>query len=264
MKFFPTILIVQFRTDQSEAHDEACFREVFQNTPVDLVFVNPIKGTMPKSVPENVNGVILGGSAQFYMTKNDGEGSWRDDVMQLVDDCFTKNIPLLGVCFGFQLLAVHEGARVITDPTTAEAGTYKISLLDRAATHPLFCRLPKTYLAQLAHRDTAVDFPDHLVPFARSEKVAVQAYEVAGRQAWGVMYHPELNMKRMKERISHYPEYAEDQSKLDSMLDAFHSDSPFADGVLHGFLAYVNEYIKEGSASHTRVTRPIVTVSQSI
>ncbi|WP_419901816.1 glutamine amidotransferase-related protein [Kiloniella sp.] len=72
--------------------------------------VSPYLGERLPELTENTAGVMILGGAQ-YVTQTDEE-PYLQDEMAFVREVMTRNIPLLGVCLGAQLIACHLGAKV--------------------------------------------------------------------------------------------------------------------------------------------------------
>lgn len=229
------ILFVQFRTDVSLAHEQICVNEMLPLAGGKLEFVNAIQTDLTTVDLTGVSGIVLGGCGEFYLTREDGIGSWRDQTMTFLDTVLENNIPLFATCFGFQFLALHEGATLIQDLDTAETGTFEIFLLDGAHDDELFKDLPERFWAQLGHKDIVTDLPDHLIPLARSEKVAIQAFRFKGKPVWGTLFHTELNKQRMLERLDLYPDYADEVTETKKSIQ----ETPEAGDILKKFVSMV-------------------------
>ncbi|MFZ5445393.1 MAG: glutamine amidotransferase-related protein [Myxococcota bacterium] len=100
--------------------------------------------------------------------------------------------PVLGVCFGHQLLAWRHGARVVRNPQGRELGTVFVELTAAGRSCPLLGALPPRFDVQATHEDMVVKGDAPLEVLATNEKCALQAFSV-GRQAWGVQFHPEMD-----------------------------------------------------------------------
>lgn len=229
------LLFVQFRTDVSERHEQECVRDVLRLSDDRLVFLNAVTDSFPSFDATAPAGIILGGSGEFFLGQDHGIGSWRDRTFVAIDRILAKHIPLLGICFGFQFFALHQGGRIVRDPHLAEVGSFEITTLPSAAEDPLFSEAPDRYMGQLGHKETMVDLPEHLVPLARSERVECQAFRIAGKRAWGVLFHLELTKERMKERLDLFPNYAASPTEVARIKDAF-QETPEANDILRRFV----------------------------
>lgn len=229
------ILVIQFRDDVSEAHEQACYSAMLPAHRERIIYRNALRDDLARIPTEDIGAIILGGSGQFYVSNGDGEGAWREHTYAFIDRALAQDIPLLGVCFGFQLLAAHQGARVIRDRAMSQVGSFQTTILPAAINDSLCINLPERFFAQFGHKDTAVDFPDHLIPLAQTERVACAAFHIADKHAWGALFHIELDRERMGERLRLFPHYAEDQNKIEETLSLF-QDTPEAASILTRFV----------------------------
>ncbi|MFT5682076.1 MAG: GMP synthase (glutamine-hydrolyzing) [Myxococcota bacterium] len=99
--------------------------------------------------------------------------------------------PVLGVCFGHQLIGEALGGRVEKNPEGLEAGTISVTLTDAGRADPLFEGMPWDIAVQSSHTDVLVVPPPGAVRLAGNRNTTWQAY------AWGprlraVQFHPEL------------------------------------------------------------------------
>jgi GMP synthase (glutamine-hydrolysing) len=108
-----------------------------------------------------------------------------------------RKLPLLGVCFGHQLLAQAMGGYVARNPRGREMGTIEIELNDHGSRDPLFQALPRRFTAQATHQDTVLHAPRGAVVLATSAKDGCQAFRL-GERAWGVQFHPEITAPIMR------------------------------------------------------------------
>lgn len=169
----------------------------------DVTFVNLL---LNEPVPDlgAFDAVIIGGSGEVHLDEDHTNEVWFPIAMGLIDEILEKNMPLFGICFGFQLLALHQGARVVAEEGGSEVGSFDITALEAASADPIFSALPQTYVAQEGHNLIVRDFPSQCIQLARSERVDCQAYRIEGTQAWATLYHPELNMEQTRERTNLY------------------------------------------------------------
>lgn len=134
-------------------------------------------------VPEidtDVKGVILSGSPYSV---NDPEAP-KPSL-----DAFKGRLPLLGVCYGAQLLAKMAGGSVKGAPSR-EYGRAMLTVVD--ATDPLMHSLPSPTQVWMSHGDTITDIPASFHIIGSTENVKVAAYRIEGEESWGIQFHPEV------------------------------------------------------------------------
>lgn len=148
-------------------------------------------GPLPASARSYAGVVITGSPAS--VTEH---APWMIATGQWMREAVEDGVPLLGICFGHQLLAEALGGRVVRNPRGREVGVQSIQLLADANDDLLFCDLASepVVLAQTSHVDTVERLPPGAVRLARSELDACHAFRVrADRLAWGVQFHPEFD-----------------------------------------------------------------------
>jgi GMP synthase (glutamine-hydrolysing) len=99
--------------------------------------------------------------------------------------------PVLGVCFGHQLLGEVLGGRVEQNPEGLEVGTVEVGLTDEGAVDPLFRGLPRQLSVQATHRDILVTPPPGCTRLATNANTSWQAFGL-GERVRCVQFHPEL------------------------------------------------------------------------
>jgi GMP synthase (glutamine-hydrolysing) len=103
-----------------------------------------------------------------------------------------RRIPLLGVCFGHQLLASALGGEVRKHPAGRTLGTIQIRV--HASDDPLFAGLPETFDVNVSHEDHVAIRPkgDDITHLASAAHDEFHAFRV-GDRGWGVQFHPEFD-----------------------------------------------------------------------
>jgi GMP synthase (glutamine-hydrolysing) len=123
--------------------------------------------------------------------------AWEDDplndrVLAVVDHCRTAGKPLLGVCFGHQILGRALGAKVGRHPAGYELGNVEVSLTDDGVKCPLFAGLPRELDVIESHQDAVLELPQGARLLATGAHTQVQAFDFAGHLL-GVQFHPEMD-----------------------------------------------------------------------
>ena len=128
----------------------------------------------------DVKGVILSGSPY----------SVRDPQAPKPDLSVVKGrLPLLGVCYGAQLLAAEYGGEVKGAPSR-EYGRAMLSVVDPL--DPLMADMPSPTQVWMSHGDTIVSVPESYHIIGSTDNVRVAAYHIMGEQTWGIQFHPEV------------------------------------------------------------------------
>lgn len=104
-------------------------------------------------------------------------------------DAFKGKLPLLGVCYGAQLLASEFGGTVEGAPSR-EYGRAMLTVVNNE--DPLLKRVPSPSQVWMSHGDTITSLPANYSIIGSTESVPVAAYRVEGEQTWGIQFHPEV------------------------------------------------------------------------
>lgn len=138
--------------------------------------------------PDAAGGAVVTGSAAMVSDRE----AWIGRTAEWLRDAVEAGVPVLGVCFGHQLLAYAFGGRVGPNPRGREIGTVGLTLTDGAATDPLLAGLPATIDVHATHLESVLELPPGAELLASSALDPHQAFRVPGRPAWGFQFHPEL------------------------------------------------------------------------
>jgi GMP synthase (glutamine-hydrolysing) len=127
----------------------------------------------------DVKGVILSGSPC----------SVRDQNSPDVNIESLRNVPVLGVCYGAQLIAHKSGGQVL--PSHArEYGRAKLSTVDHHNT--LLKEISLDSQVWMSHADTIASVPANFEIIASTSSVAVAAFKIKNKNVWGIQFHPEV------------------------------------------------------------------------
>ncbi|MBL8581197.1 MAG: glutamine amidotransferase [Rhizobiaceae bacterium] len=153
---------------------------------VDLQAGDPL----PAKVSDYAGALVSGSSAMVT-----DAAPWMDTAAHWLRGAVEADLPVLGVCFGHQLMAHAFGGRVGPNPAGIEGGTVEVSFA--ANDDPLFGGMPAVVDLQAHHYQTVLDLPPQATVFARSGGDRFQAVRYAPR-AWSVQFHPELTLPMME------------------------------------------------------------------
>jgi GMP synthase (glutamine-hydrolysing) len=124
-------------------------------------------------------GVILsGGPASVY----------ADGAPRLDKQLLELGVPVLGICYGMQLLAVSLGGKV----EGAEVGEFGRSELKVHEHGRLLAGLPSEQTCWMSHRDTVFEPPAGTTALASSTASPVAAFESVEKGLYGIQFHPEV------------------------------------------------------------------------
>jgi GMP synthase (glutamine-hydrolysing) len=107
-------------------------------------------------------------------------------------------IPILGICYGFQVLAASLGGRV--DKTgKREYGATDLKLAAGEST--LLAGQPELQICWMSHGDQVMQAPDGFEVLASTDTTPVAAFEHRERAIFGVQWHPEVKHSEQGQRV---------------------------------------------------------------
>ncbi len=131
---------------------------------------------------DSFDGVVLSGSPEM-MTAPRTREKFQGEAQAILD----SHAPILGICFGHQLMAHAFGAEVVKD-TKHVLDMVKTTIL---VDDPLFEGLPKSLTLLESRYEVVRTVPDGFTLLARSETSAIAAMRHRARGLYGVQFHPE-------------------------------------------------------------------------
>lgn len=162
---------------------------------IDLGRVLLVNAYADEALPdlEGIAGMIVTGSSAMVTDY----APWSERCAQYMGEAVGLTVPVLGICYGHQLLAHACGGTVGYHPQGREIGTVAIDNTAAAQQDALFGAMPKRFLGHTTHSQTVLRLPAGAVLLASSAHDVHQAFRV-GRNAWGVQFHPEFDAQVMR------------------------------------------------------------------
>ncbi|MDR1727140.1 MAG: glutamine amidotransferase [Acidobacteriota bacterium] len=179
---------------------------------------------------EECAGVVVTGS-HAMVTEN---LPWSLRVERWLPALVERRVPVLGVCYGHQLLARALGGEVAYHPGGDEIGTVEVGLAPEAADDPLFGGKPRVFPVHVAHSQTVTRLPPGAVRLAANRFEPTHAFRM-GRCAWGVQFHPEYDEAVMRAYIE--VESAASEERKRALGDAVR-ETPVAAAIIRGFASF--------------------------
>lgn len=115
---------------------------------------------------------------------------YSQDAPQCSMEIFTLGVPILGICYGCQLMAHMLGGMVSNAAEKSEYGKTGVQL-DRKSL--LFSTLNETETCWMSHTDFIAQVPPDFCVTATTETCPTAAMECAEKKLYGVQFHPEVN-----------------------------------------------------------------------
>ena len=180
-------------------------KKAIGETSLNIVFHDGVHNPLPDDT--SLAGVIIMGSLSMVTEETDWMKRLSAEIVKLT----TLHIPVLGICFGHQLLAYAFGGKAGFNPNGLEVGTVEITRTTESEHDPIFSTLPKQFLAQTIHYQSALTLPENAVRLAESRLDRHHAFRI-GNCTWGVQFHPEFSADIMTDMLDNVKEELE--SKL--------------------------------------------------
>lgn len=131
------------------------------------------------TIGPNVKGIILSGSPCSVRQK---------DAPMVDIEALRGNLPLLGICYGAQLIAHLSGGQV----NASDHREYGRAMMDKVAENELWKGVSSNSQVWMSHGDTIVQIPDSFQIIGSTESVKVAAYQVKNQPIYGIQFHPEV------------------------------------------------------------------------
>lgn len=179
---------------------------------------------------DSIAGVIVTGSSASVTDR--GDEPWMLRLEGWLRGAVEAEVPLLGVCFGHQILATALGGEVRKNPVGRAIGSRSVR---RLTDDPLLRGIPETFSVNVSHRDHVAVPPPNTTSLVTADHDLVHAF-AAGRFARAVQFHPEFHDEIVRGYIEARRELLRGEG-LDP--DALHRDvvaAPHAKLLLRNFV----------------------------
>jgi GMP synthase (glutamine-hydrolysing) len=193
----PRLLIVQTGTTTLHGDYPAWFARA-------LGFESPVlrahEGEKLNPVLQRIRpeGIIVTGSPLSVTDRAPWMLQLGDDLLRIA----ARGVPVLGVCFGHQLLGKAAGGNVVQNPRGREIGTVRVQLTEQGRRDPLFTWAADAPEIEVhaTHLDAVDPLPPGATILASNENSAAQAFRLSETMA-AVQFHPELWAEAMRDLI---------------------------------------------------------------
>lgn len=200
--------------------------------PGQVAVFEPQVASLPD--PRLFSGVILTGSHAMVTDHEE----WSERTASWIPTVMEAGTPLLGICYGHQLIAYALGGDVGPNPRGRESGTVEVELREAARADPLSAGLPGRILAHASHAQSVLRLPPGATWLASSVRDPHQAYAV-GRSTWCVQFHPEFDELTMKAYVDKCADELRAQGDDPTQLRNSTAGTPHAEALLRRFAASV-------------------------
>lgn len=213
-----------------EAHGD--FEALFQKALAGAGFEARVFDARHEPLPalEEVDGLYITGS---HAMVSDAE-PWSEALKPWLRQAMERNLAMLGVCYGHQLMAAALGGVSDYHPAGRESGTHSVALTEAGREDALLGQLPERFPAQLTHAQSVLEAPQGAVVLARNAHDAHQALRYGPRQ-WSVQFHPEFTPQVMRAYLTRQVDKLRDQGQDPEALLAGVAATPEASSLLVRF-----------------------------
>ncbi len=144
-----------------------------------------------KPLIENNTAWIIMGSRYSAYDKLD----WIDNLKSRIRLAVSNKIPILGICFGHQIICSALGADVSDNQEGWEIGSSKVSLTEEGLSSPLFEGFEESFFVYQSHHDVVSRLPKNMNLLC-SNRFGVQSVSFFDF-VFGVQFHPEFSYEVM-------------------------------------------------------------------
>jgi len=165
---------------------------------IQVIDVN--NGHTPGALPDIAGcaGIVISGS---HAMVTDAE-PWMVELEGWLRDACLSGVPVLGICFGHQLLAHALGGQVGPHPGGLELGTVPVSIKADVSGDPLWQEMPGSFDANVVHYQTVLRLPAQAIALAGNSHEPHHAFRWRS-SVWGVQFHPEFSVHAMQACVDH-------------------------------------------------------------
>lgn len=187
----------------------------------------------PLPALDEVGAIIVTGSPAFVTDLE----PWNHVGARYLRQAHEENVPILGVCYGHQLLAWAFAGEVDFNPAGRQIGTVGLKLTAAGARDELLAPLAGPHRVQVSHLQSVLALPPGAELLASRKEDPNHAFRM-GDSTWGVQFHPEFSAEVTRAYIrERKATLLEEGLEPDVLLESV-SDSAQAAGVLKRFVAY--------------------------
>lgn len=141
-------------------------------------------------INSDIKGVILSGSPCSVSEEDAPIPNW---------DLFGLSVPVLGICYGAQLIARQSGGKV----EASAIREYGRARMQKSADHSLLHLLDNDTQVWMSHADSITFLPDEWNIIAHTQTIPVAAFSHQEKQIFGIQFHPEVTHSLQGKQLLH-------------------------------------------------------------
>jgi GMP synthase (glutamine-hydrolysing) len=204
-------------------------------TSSDQTFVVDVRDGSSLPVYDELSGVVITGSHSMVTDHDD----WSERTAAWLAGAVERQMPILRICYGHQLLAYALGGKIGDNPNGHEYGTVEVWLNENAQGDKLLGGLPNPIQVHVSHTQSVVELPAQAKLLASSNMDQHQAF-VVGECAWGVQFHPEFDAEVVRVYIHHSQSVLLAEKQHPERLIEQSKDTPYGSEILKRFVQLTN------------------------
>ena len=188
MKIEKTVTLLKTgETFESLKSTEGCYEQWFDRVFEGRISWNHVNAPYGDALPDpdTVEALLISGSPVSIYERL----AWSVACSEWIAKVWEKKIPILGVCYGHQLLADALGGEVKASPNGREMGAISVN---QCGQDPLFAGLGQEFEVWQTHIDEVSRMPDQAKLIATNDHSKVQAMSI-GEHCRSIQWHPEMN-----------------------------------------------------------------------
>ncbi|MCF8362862.1 MAG: gamma-glutamyl-gamma-aminobutyrate hydrolase family protein [Prolixibacteraceae bacterium] len=153
------------------------------------------KGEKPRHPGEYIAAIITGSHSNI-----DEKQQWIKQLKDWIITARYSNIPVLGICFGHQIIAEALGGKVEKSTKGMKAGCENIKLTPAGSEDPLFKNIKDSLISYKSHQYFISKAPPEATTLAKNDEGTIESFKVG--KIYGVQFHPEFSNSEMEAYIN--------------------------------------------------------------
>ena len=196
------------------------------------------KTKLPK--PTSYSAVVMGGSVEDPVEGK--EKLWMKRVYKFIREAYKKDVPILGICGGFQFAVRALGGEIIYNSKGRNFGNSEVLLSNEGEKDLLFKDLPNKITVQSSHKCIAKELKPGWKLLGSSEKSPIDAIAI-GDKIRLLQFHPEMRavnakaLARMRKKALIAEEFTSEKD-FPNLIKSFKDTKKVGQKILSNFVKY--------------------------
>ena len=165
-------------------------------------------------------GIVVTGSHTMVTERQ----PWSERAAVWLRDNVRAGVPVLGICYGHQLLAHALGGVVGNNPNGREFGTVEVAMAGTARDDELLGTLPEKVRVHVGHTQSILQLPPDVYGWHPTH--GIRTRRCVFPSAWGVQFHPEFDADIIREYIQTFEALLREEGQDTEALRRTAADTP--------------------------------------